>query len=165
MTFYSMEPFNDGSRTIPAGQAYMAVFKSEDGTFTVTGPDGQGIPPGKYRVSVTQELTRDAIDKINENVQRNQKLFDRDTDVLKGQFGAKSPIVLEIKDSTEVTIDLDKPTGSGAVKITAGASTVRADRVLDFLEGRFGPTPSPIIGTVDHSTNLVIDLDRPPEIN
>ena len=111
MTFYSMEPFNDGSRTIPAGQAYMAVFKSEDGTFTVTGPDGQGIPPGKYRVSVTQELTRDAIDKINENVQRNQKLFDRDTDMLKGQFGAKSPIVLEIKDSTEVTIDLDKPTG------------------------------------------------------
>jgi hypothetical protein len=53
MTFYSMEPFNDGERTIPAGQAYMAVLKSEDGTFTVTGPDGLGIPPGKYRVSLT----------------------------------------------------------------------------------------------------------------
>jgi hypothetical protein len=50
----------------------------------VTGPDGQGIPPGKYRVSLTQELTRNAVDKKNENVQRNQKLFDRDTDMLKG---------------------------------------------------------------------------------
>jgi len=111
MTFYSMEPFNDGARTIPAGQAYMAVFKSEDGTFTVTGPDGQGIPPGKYRVSLTQELTREAVDKKNENVKRDQKLFDRDTDMLKGQFGANSPIVREIKDSTEVAIDIDKPTG------------------------------------------------------
>jgi hypothetical protein len=111
MIFYSMEPFNDGARTVPAGEAYMAVFKSEDGTFAVPGPDGQGIPPGKYRVSLTQELTREAVDKKNENVKRNQKLFDRDTDMLNGQFGGNSPIVREIKDSTEVAIELDKPTG------------------------------------------------------
>jgi hypothetical protein len=111
MTFYSMEPWSDGARTIPAGQAYTADYKSEDATFTVAGPDGLGIPPGKYRVSVTQQLTREAVDQKNENVGPKQKLFERDTDMLKGQFSEKSPIVCEIKDSTEVAIDLDKPNG------------------------------------------------------
>jgi hypothetical protein len=108
MTFTSMEPFQDGGRTIPAGQPYMAVFKSEDGTFTVAGPDGLGIPPGKYRVSLTQKLTREAVDRKNEKVKRNQTLFERDTDMLEGRFGDNSPIVTEIKDSNEVTIDLGK---------------------------------------------------------
>jgi hypothetical protein len=111
MTFYSTEPFKDGERTIPAGQAYTAVYKSEDGTFTVEGPDGYGIPPGKYRVSVTQQLTREAVDKKNEKLKRNQSVFERDTDMLKGQFSENSPIVVEIKDSTEVVIDLDKAKG------------------------------------------------------
>lgn len=35
---------------------------SEEATFTVPGPDGRGIPPGKYRVSVTQKLKREAVD-------------------------------------------------------------------------------------------------------
>jgi len=109
MTFYATEPFKDGERTIPAGQAYTAVYKSEDGTFTIGGPDGFGIPPGKYRVSVTQQLTREAVDKKNENVKRNQRVFERDTDMLNGQFGENSLIVVEIKDSTELAIDIDKP--------------------------------------------------------
>jgi hypothetical protein len=109
LTFYSMEPSTDGSRTIPAGEAYMAVYKAEDGTFTVAGHDGQGIPPGKYRVSVTQQLTREAVDKKNEKLGPKDKLFERDTDMLKGQFSEQSKIVCEIKDSSEVAIDLDKP--------------------------------------------------------
>jgi hypothetical protein len=126
MTFYLMEPSHTGDRTTPAGQAYMAVFKSEDGTFTVAGPDGLGIPPGKYRVSLTQKLTREAVDKKNEKVKRNQALFDRDTDMLKGQFGEDSRIVREIRDSTEVVIDLDKEdavTKSPATKNSMGRSS------------------------------------------
>jgi hypothetical protein len=111
LTFYSMEPFKDEKRTILAGEAYMAVYQSEDGTFTVSGPDGRGIPPGKYRVSLTQQLTREAVDKKNENLKRNQKIFERDTDMLQGRYSEGSPIVVEIKDSSEVAIDLDNPKG------------------------------------------------------
>ena len=113
ITLYSMEPFKDGERTIPAGQAYMAVFKSEDGTFTVSGPDGLGIPPGKYRVSLLQKLRREAVDKKNEKLRPNQKLFDRDTDMLANRYGiSTSPIVVEVNKSEYVEIDLDRPTGS-----------------------------------------------------
>jgi hypothetical protein len=112
MTFYSTEPYKDGERTIPVGEGYMAVYKSEDGTFSVAGPEGLGIPPGKYRVSLTQELTREAVDKKNANLKKNQQMFDRDTDMLKGQYGQNSPLVREIKDSTELVIDLDKPSAS-----------------------------------------------------
>jgi hypothetical protein len=111
LVFYSMEPFKDEKRTIPAGEAYMAVYNPEDGTFTVSGPDGWGIPPGKYRASLTQQLTREAVDKKNENLKRNQKVFDRDTDMLKGRYGESSPIVVEIKDSSEVAVDLDNANG------------------------------------------------------
>jgi hypothetical protein len=65
-----------------------------DGTFTVKGTNGQGIPPGKYMISVQQ------LDPYPT------------TDKLKGQFfGSKSPIVREIKGSTVLDIDLAKPQG------------------------------------------------------
>jgi hypothetical protein len=108
LTFYAVDEFKDGAQTIPAGQSYPANYKPDDGTFTVPGTDGRGIPPGKYRLSLVQRLTRQAVDKKNEKVKRNQKLFDRDTDFLNGQFGEHSPIVVEIKDSTELAIELDK---------------------------------------------------------
>src|SRR5580704_18529027 len=31
---------------------YVAEFNGSDGTFTVKGKDGKGMPPGKYRVSL-----------------------------------------------------------------------------------------------------------------
>jgi hypothetical protein len=108
ITFYLTETIQDGARTIPAGQAYMGAYKSEDGTFNVAAPEGGGIPAGKYRVSLVQRLTREAVDKKNANLSRKQELFDRDTDMLNGDFGEKSPIVVEIKDSAPVEIDLDK---------------------------------------------------------
>ena len=115
MTFYSMETSKDGERTIPAGQPYMAVFKAEDGTFTVAGPDGLGLPPGKYRVALTQELTREAVDKKNANLKPRQKLFDRDTDMLANRYGIlTSPIVVEVNKSEDLVIDLDSPSGSKA---------------------------------------------------
>ena len=113
MTFYSMEPFKDAERTIPAGQAYMAVYNSKDGMFTVEGPERSGIPPGKYRVSLTQKLTREAVDKKNEKVKPKQKLFERDTDMLEDRYGmAASPIIVEVNKSDYVEIDLDQPVGS-----------------------------------------------------
>ena len=111
LTFYLIEPSNEAGRPEAKGQTYMAAYKYEDGTFTVGGPEGQGIPPGKYRVSVTQQLKREAVDKKNEKLTKKQKMFERDTDMLDGKFGDNSPILREIKDSTELAIDLDKPTG------------------------------------------------------
>jgi hypothetical protein len=108
LTFRLMESANDGGGSTAAGQAFMAIYKTDDGTFSVGGIDGNGIPPGKYRVSLTQLLTRDAVDKKNANIKGKQKLFERDTDLLDGQYGEKSPIVVEIKDSTELAIELDK---------------------------------------------------------
>jgi len=35
-----------------AADKHSATVSPEDGTFTVPGPKGNGIPPGKYRVSV-----------------------------------------------------------------------------------------------------------------
>jgi hypothetical protein len=112
MFFYSIEPFKAAERTIPAGEAYMVEFKPEDSTFTVAGPDGQGIPPGKYHVSVTQKLTREAVDKKNAKLGPKEKLFERDTDMLDGRYSDKAKIICEVKDSAEIVIDLDKaPTG------------------------------------------------------
>jgi hypothetical protein len=33
-----------------------AKVKPEDGTFTVDGPAGKGIPPGKYRIQLTSDI-------------------------------------------------------------------------------------------------------------
>jgi hypothetical protein len=76
-----------------AGQVtdwYAANYNAHDGTFTASGPDGKGVPPGKYRVCVEQLRNRN--------------------DVLRGAlFGDKSPYIREIKKSSdEITIDLDK---------------------------------------------------------
>ena len=110
LTLYSTEATKSGEGTIPAGQSYMAVYNPDDATFTVPGPDGRGIPPGKYRVTVTQKFKREAVDKKNEKVDRNKKLFERDTDVLNGQYTElRTLFVFDVDGKTEMTIDLDKP--------------------------------------------------------
>ena len=69
---------------------YAANFNAKDGTFRASGPDGAGIPPGKYRVCV--------------------ELLHKRSDVLKGAFfGDSSPFVREVRSrSDEITIDLAK---------------------------------------------------------
>lgn len=68
-----------------------------DSTFTVEGKTGQGIPPGKYRVSI-QQMVPGGPAAITE---MNERFSDE-----------KSPIIVEIVDSkTPVVIDLAKPTG------------------------------------------------------
>ena len=71
-----------------------ANCNGEDGTFTVAGVDGRGVPPGKYRVAVAC-YDADERDRFN------------------GAFGPnKSPLYCEVTDAKEqhVVIDLDKKT-------------------------------------------------------
>jgi hypothetical protein len=70
------------------------------------------IPPGKYRIAVTQKWTREAFDPSKK---QGKKRADRETDMLANKFGmATSPIVVEVKQSQNVTIDLDHPTKSAS---------------------------------------------------
>jgi hypothetical protein len=70
---------------------YTARFNPADGTFEAAGKDGQGVPPGKYRIAV-------------EHLRKRR-------DLLKGAFDAeRSPFVREISSSSEeLTLDLAKP--------------------------------------------------------
>jgi hypothetical protein len=71
-------------------ESYAAVFDNDDGSFKVTGRDGKGLPPGKYRIAI-------------EHLKKKQDLF-------KGAFsGKRTPIVREITGSDEIIIDLDHP--------------------------------------------------------
>jgi hypothetical protein len=47
------------SQEVPAGQKPVGAsgaVKPEDGTFTVNGPGGRGIPPGRYRISLSSQI-------------------------------------------------------------------------------------------------------------
>jgi hypothetical protein len=70
---------------------HMALFDPADGTFRASGKDGQGVPPGKYRITVEYLKQR--------------------RDLLKGAFNEeRSPFVYEVNSQTgELTLDLAKP--------------------------------------------------------
>jgi len=89
VTFYPIP--EDGGR---AKNSYVAAYDRTDGNFTVVGPDGKGLPPGKYRVAVEHERKR-------------KDLFD-------GAYDAeRSPFVVEVNSgSKEFVIDLATPGGA-----------------------------------------------------
>jgi hypothetical protein len=70
---------------------YTAAFNPTDGTFQAAGKDGQGVPPGKYRIAVEH--------------------FRNNKDLLKGAFdGQTSPLIREVKTAKdEIIVDLSKP--------------------------------------------------------
>lgn len=106
----AMEVKDDSGKGVGANQPYPATVNPDDGTFEVPGPDGRGIYPGKYRISITQtqRTARPAPSK-----KRGQKVIDRDTDYLEDRYGpTTSPIVRELKVSQKLEIDLDRPTES-----------------------------------------------------
>lgn len=74
----------------PPRNTYAAVYNGTDGTFRAVGPDGRGIPPGKYRVAVEH--------------QRGRK------DLFNGAYdGDRSPYVFDVNAGmSEMVIDLDK---------------------------------------------------------
>ena len=81
----------------PAGStydSYAAEFHPDDGTFLVLGKDGNGLPPGKYRVNV--------------------ELLKKKEDLFKGSLtGPRSPLTCEVTSaSSELVVDLDQAKGS-----------------------------------------------------
>jgi hypothetical protein len=107
MTFYPMETIKDSSGRVlaPGGEPFSAALDPETGTFEVPGPDGRGIPAGKYRVAVS-------LRQRTAPPNSSGKKFDRDKDLLQDRFNDKaSPIIREITTKSDLTIDLEKPTG------------------------------------------------------
>ena len=98
----------------PAGDIEMADYDPRDGSFTVPGAEGYGIPPGKYRIAIVETVRRDAIKESNNSAKpkggQNQKRFDFDKNLLEDSFGIKtSPFVRELKTSTKLALDMAKP--------------------------------------------------------
>jgi hypothetical protein len=111
VTLYTIEAKDASGAALPAGQSFHASLDRTANAFTVGGPDGYGVPPGKYRVSIFQGLTRDAERKANEEGKlrvRRGEAITRDTDMLKDLFGPNtSPIVRQIREAGELVVDLD----------------------------------------------------------
>jgi hypothetical protein len=75
----------------PPKNTYASTYNGADGTFRAHGPDGKGIPPGKYRIAIEHEAGRK---------DRFQGAYD----------GDRSPFVFDIDARTrEIVIDLDNP--------------------------------------------------------
>jgi hypothetical protein len=113
ITFVAIETQDPSGKKLQGGDPYLADYDPESGTFSVPGPDRRGIPPGKYRVAVTQKLIREAFDAANKNQKtKAKKRVDRDTDTLGNRFGiSNSPITVQVTQSEDVNIDLDQSTG------------------------------------------------------
>ena len=83
---------------------------TNDGSFNVPGIEGDGIPPGKYRVSIAMRAGRDR-SPSKDAKDRKKKAENSDKDYFNGAFGPEnSPIIREIKSSTHLDIDIDKIT-------------------------------------------------------
>jgi hypothetical protein len=111
ITFVALEVKDDSGKVLPGGDPFMAEVDQATGTFTVPGKERRGIPPGKYRIAVTQKMTRETFDATKPPPKKRTKGVDRETDTLANRFGLEnSPIVREVDGSREITIDLDRPT-------------------------------------------------------
>jgi hypothetical protein len=95
-----------------AGDVQMADYDPRDGSFTVPGREGYGIPPGKYRVAVVETLRREELDKVKgaAKTKRGSKRITDDTNFLESSFGEQtSPFVQELIASTKLTLDMAQP--------------------------------------------------------
>jgi hypothetical protein len=80
----------------PGKRSYLAQVQP-DGTFTVTGSIGKGIPPGRYKVIITGNVVDPAGKPTNKYTPMYSQL--------------KTPLEVEITDATkEITVDLEKKT-------------------------------------------------------
>jgi hypothetical protein len=108
--FYPMADGTSGNRS---GDAEMADYDARDGSFKVPGREGYGIPPGKYRIAVVESLRREALDEMKKasKPKRGEKPVSNDTNLLEATFGEKtSPFVRDLRTSTNLTLDMAKPT-------------------------------------------------------
>jgi hypothetical protein len=99
----------DAAGKVVKNEPYLATLGDDGESFTVPGREGYGIPPGKYRVAITQKMTREAFNAAPPRTRAGKKV-DRETDYLDNRFSLdKSPIVREVDGSKPLLIDLDKP--------------------------------------------------------
>jgi hypothetical protein len=118
VTLHALEVKGADGKPLGAEEPFQAQVNQSDGTFIVPGPDGRGILPGRYRISVVENPTRDALTQLardpkTKRPSRTPPPIDRDTDFFRGQFGpGSSPVIREIKGSGDLVIDLDRPTAA-----------------------------------------------------
>jgi hypothetical protein len=107
VTFYAMETKDESGKVKQTNEPYAAA-RSSDGKYEVPGPDGRGIPPGKYRIAVIQKPKSTA---TAPKPKSKNEAPDRDTDYLADKFGPNtSPIVRTIDAKTaQLVIDLESP--------------------------------------------------------
>jgi hypothetical protein len=112
VTLYVVDAKDASGKGISAQEPFQAYYDPKDGTFVVPGPDGYGIPPGKYRISIFQGLTREGEGKAHKEhkgTSRKASVINREMDFLEGLFGpTTSPIVREVTQGAELIVDLDK---------------------------------------------------------
>jgi hypothetical protein len=112
VTLYVVDVKDASGKRIPAQEPFHGYYDPKDGTFVVPGPDGHGIPPGKYRISIFQGLTREGESKVlpdHKGTSRKAPGNNRETDFFEGLFGpTTSPIVREVTQGAELIVDLDK---------------------------------------------------------
>jgi hypothetical protein len=114
VALFAIEVVDSEGKPVASVEPYAAVFNPDDSTFTVPGPEGRGVPPGKYRIAITQKWKRESMPDAKPG---DRNVFDRDTDILKDKFSeGDSPIIREIKSAAELTIDLDNPIERVAAK-------------------------------------------------
>jgi hypothetical protein len=104
VTLVGMDVHDAAGKKLPGGESYTAEVDQSKGTFTVNGPERAGIPLGKYRVAVTQKMTREAFHVAHP---QPKKGVDREMDMLNNQFSMdKSPLTCEVKRGEEIVLDL-----------------------------------------------------------
>jgi hypothetical protein len=108
ITLIALEQKDATSRRISEAGPYPAHFDPVEGTFRVPGPDGYGIPPGKYRFALRMRPTREALNIAS--YQRGKRTLFSENDALAGKFRAdNSPIIRDLRSPGELTIELDRP--------------------------------------------------------
>ena len=109
VTFYGLERKNPVPGQSFAHQPFSARSNG-DASYEVLGPDGLGIPAGKYRISVIRKPKSGTLKAAPPKGRMPPKAPDRDEDFLRNQFGPEtSPIVRTVEKSCRLVIDLDRP--------------------------------------------------------
>ncbi len=112
VTFYGIERKTPQPGQSFGSEPFAARIKSE-ATYEVPGPEGYGIPAGKYRISVIHKPKTGTLKPTETKGRRHPNAPDRDEDFLKNQFGPdNSPIIRAVDSSCHLTIDLDQPSES-----------------------------------------------------
>lgn len=69
---------------------------NEDGTFTITGIDGKGLPPGNYKILVNSTMTGDNVPADQQYKDRFENAFSLENTPLQMDIAEGPPLTLEI---------------------------------------------------------------------